>query len=242
MNTLKRIFPTFITLTNLTCGLFSIIFAFQGSLELASLFIFTGAFLDFFDGLAARLLKVSGELGKQLDSMADIVTFGVAPGFLLFHFMFYISNGIVFRHSMSNDVILLPATLALLIPLFSAYRLAKFNIDTRQTTSFIGLPVPALAIFIAAIPNINFEQFPMFSDIIFLSIISVLMPILLVIKMPLFSFKLSKTEKRISRLNVFRITLILSTAILFFIFQFAAIPFIVILYLTLSLINNLTKI
>jgi CDP-diacylglycerol--serine O-phosphatidyltransferase len=82
----------------------------------------------------------------------------------------------------------------------------------------------------------------MFSDIIFLSIISVLMPILLVIKMPLFSFKLSKTEKRISRLNVFRITLILSTAILFFIFQFAAIPFIVILYLTLSLINNLTKI
>ena len=85
MNTLKRIFPNFITLTNLTCGLFSIIFAFQGSLELASLCIFTGAFLDFFDGLAARLLKVSGELGKQLDSMADIVTFGVAPGFLLFH-------------------------------------------------------------------------------------------------------------------------------------------------------------
>lgn len=242
MNALKRIFPNLITLANLTCGLFSVIFAFQGSLELASLCIFTGAFFDFFDGFAARILKVSGELGKQLDSMADIVTFGVAPGFLLFHFMYYLSNGMVLRHSISNDVFFWPATLALLIPIFSAYRLANFNIDKRQTTSFIGLPVPALAIFIAAIPNINFEQFPIFSDIIFLSIISVLMPILLVIKMPLFSFKFSKTEKKNSRLNIFRITLILSTVILFFVFQFAAIPFIVILYLILSLINNLTKI
>jgi CDP-diacylglycerol--serine O-phosphatidyltransferase len=242
MNALKRIFPNLITLANLTCGLFSVIFAFQGSLELASLCIFTGAFFDFFDGFAARILKVSGELGKQLDSMADIVTFGVAPGFLLFHFMYYLSNGMVLRHSISNDVFFLPATLALLIPIFSAYRLANFNIDKRQTTSFIGLPVPALAIFIAAIPNINFEQFPIFSDIIFLSIISVLMPILLVIKMPLFSFKFSKTEKKNSRLNIFRVTLILSTVILFFAFQFAAIPFIVILYLILSLINNLTKI
>ena len=242
MNALKRIFPNLITLANLTCGLFSVIFAFQGSLELASLCIFTGAFFDFFDGFAARILKVSGELGKQLDSMADIVTFGVAPGFLLFHFMYYLSNGMVLRHSISNDVFFLPATLALLIPIFSVYRLANFNIDKRQTTSFIGLPVPALAIFIAAIPNINFEQFPIFSDIIFLSIISVLMPILLVIKMPLFSFKFSKTEKKNSRLNIFRVTLILSTVILFFAFQFAAIPFIVILYLILSLINNLTKI
>ena len=242
MNALKRIFPNLITLANLTCGLFSVIFAFQGSLELASLCIFTGAFFDFFDGLVARLLKVSGDLGKQLDSMADIVTFGVAPGFLLFHFMFYINNGMIFRHSMSSDVVFLPATLALLIPIFSAYRLANFNIDTKQTTSFIGLPVPALAMFIAAIPNINFEQFPMFSDIIFLSIISVIMPILLVIKMPLFSFKLNKNEKKISRLNMLRVILILSTVVLFFVFQFAAIPFIVILYLILSLINNLTKI
>ena len=242
MNALKRIFPNLITLANLTCGLFSVIFAFQGSLELASLCIFTGAFFDFFDGLVARLLKVSGDLGKQLDSMADIVTFGVAPGFLLFHFMFYINNGMIFRHSMSSDVVFLPSTLALLIPIFSAYRLANFNIDTKQTTSFIGLPVPALAMFIAAIPNINFEQFPMFSDIIFLSIISVIMPILLVIKMPLFSFKLNKNEKKISRLNMLRVILILSTVVLFFVFQFAAIPFIVILYLILSLINNLTKI
>ena len=239
MNALKRIFPNLITLANLTCGLFSIVFAFQGNLEMASLCIFAGAFLDFFDGLAARLLKVSSKLGKQLDSMADMVTFGVAPGFLLFHFMFYLSNDMVFRHSMSNEVLFLPASLALLIPILSAYRLANFNIDTRQTTSFIGLPVPALAIFVAAIPHINFEQFPMFVDMQFLTIIAIIMPILLVVEMPLFSLKFSKTESISSRLNIFRIILILSAVVLFFVFQFAAIPFIVILYLILSLLNNI---
>ena len=132
MNALKRIFPNLITLANLTCGLFSIVFAFQGNLDMSSLCIFAGAFLDFFDGLAARLLKVNGELGKQLDSMADMVTFGVAPGFLMFHFMFYLSNDMVFRYSMSNEVLFLPASLALLIPILSAYRLANFNIDKTK--------------------------------------------------------------------------------------------------------------
>ena len=239
MNTIKRILPNIITLTNLTCGLFAIIFAFQGNLTTASLCIFAGAFFDFFDGLAARLLKVSGELGKQLDSMADMVTFGVAPGFIFFHFMFYLNNDIIFRHSMGNESFFFPASLALLIPVFSAYRLAKFNIDARQTTSFIGLPTPALALFIAAIPHINFDRFPMFVDMQFLLIISIIMPILLVVEMPLFSLKISKGESISSRLNIFRILLILSAIILLFVFQFAAIPFIVILYLILSLLNNI---
>ena len=239
MNTIKRILPNIITLANLTCGLFAIIFAFQGNLTTASLCIFAGTFFDFFDGLAARLLKVSGELGKQLDSMADMVTFGVAPGFIFFHFMFYLNNDIIFRHSMVNESFFFPASLALLIPIFSAYRLAKFNIDTRQTTSFIGLPTPALALFIAAIPHINFDRFPMFVDMQFLLIISIIMPILLVVEMPFFSLKISKGESISSRLNIFRILLILSAVILLFVFQFAAIPFIVILYLILSLLNNI---
>jgi CDP-diacylglycerol--serine O-phosphatidyltransferase len=239
MNTIKRILPNIITLANLTCGLFAIIFAFQGNLTTASLCIFAGVLFDFFDGLSARLLKVSGELGKQLDSMADMVTFGVAPGFIFFHFMFYLNNEIIFRHSMVNESFFFPASLALLIPIFSAYRLAKFNIDTRQTTSFIGLPTPALALFIAAIPHINFDRFPMFVDMQFLLIISIIMPILLVVEIPLFSFKISKGESISSRLNIFRILLILSAVILLFVFQFAAIPFIVILYLILSLLNNI---
>lgn len=239
MNTIKRNIPNLITLANLTCGLLSILYAFQGNLKMASLCIFAGAFFDFFDGLVARLLKVSGELGKQLDSMADIVTFGVAPGFILFHFMFYLSNGVIFKHSISSDILLFPASLALLIPIFSAYRLANFNIDTRQTTSFIGLPTPALGILVAALPHINFDVFPMFADINLLTIIAIIFPILLVVEMPLFSLKFSKSESIDSRLNIFRILLILSALILFFVFQFAAIPFIVILYLILSLINNI---
>ena len=241
MNALKQNLPNLITLGNLTCGLFSIIFAFQANLEMASLCIFSGALLDFIDGLVARLLKASSELGKQLDSMADMLTFGVAPGFILFHFMFYLSNDLVFRHSMSNEVIFFPTSLALLIPIFSAYRLAKFNIDTRQTTSFIGLPAPVLAIFIAAIPHIDFEQFPMFVDMQFLTIISIIMPILLVLEIPLFSLKFSKNESVTSKINLLRITLILSGFVLFFIFQFVAIPFIVVLYLILSILNNLTQ-
>jgi CDP-diacylglycerol--serine O-phosphatidyltransferase len=140
---------------------------------------------------------------------------------------------------MVNESFFFPASLALLIPIFSAYRLAKFNIDTRQTTSFIGLPTPALALFIAAIPHINFDRFPMFVDMQFLLIISIIMPILLVVEMPLFSLKISKGENISSRLNIFRILLILSAVILLFVFQFAAIPFIVILYLILSLLNNI---
>ena len=239
MNAIKRNIPNFITLANLTCGLFAIIFAFKGNLTSASLCIFLGAFLDFFDGLAARLLKISGEFGKQLDSMADMVTFGVAPGFILFHFMFYLNNDVIFRHSMQNNSFFFPASLALLIPIFSAYRLANFNIDSRQTDSFIGLPTPALAIFIAAIPHIDFNRFPMFTDMQLLTVLAVIMPILLVVEMPLFSLKFSKNESILSRVNIFRISLILAALVLFFLFKFAAIPFIVILYLILSLLNNI---
>ncbi|MEZ7928846.1 MAG: CDP-alcohol phosphatidyltransferase family protein [Flavobacteriales bacterium] len=238
MNAIKRNIPNIITLANLTCGLLSIIFAFQGNLKLAALCIFAGAFFDFFDGLAARLLKVSGELGKQLDSMADMVTFGVAPGMILFHFMYYLNHDIIFRIA-TTDNLFFPELLALLIPIFSAYRLANFNIDTRQTTSFIGLPTPALAIFIAALPLIDSNQFPMFINLQVLTIISVILPLLLVVNLPLFSLKYSKNENLNTRLNIFRIILILSTVVLFSVFQFAAIPFIVILYLILSLLNNI---
>lgn len=231
MNAIKRNIPNFITLANLTCGLFAIIFAFMGNLKAASLCIFLGAFLDFFDGLAARLLKISGEFGKQLDSMADMVTFGVAPGFILFDLM----GGKVPTSFES----LYPASLALLIPIFSAYRLANFNIDSRQTDSFIGLPTPALAIFIAAIPHIDFNRFPMFTDMQLLTVLAVIMPILLVVEMPLFSLKFSKNESIYSRVNIFRISLILAALVLFLLFEFAAIPFIVILYLILSLLNNI---
>ncbi len=238
MNAIKTNIPNFITIGNLTCGLFAIIFAFEGNLATASLCIFLGALMDFFDGFAARILNASGKIGKQLDSIADMVTFGVAPGFILFHFMFYLENNIIFRHSMQNNSFF-PCTLALLIPIFSAYRLAKFNVDERQIDSFIGLPTPALAIFVAAIPHIDFNRFPMFADLQLLTILTILMPLLLIIEMPLFTLKFKNNESIKSKVNLLRILLILSSLILFFVFKFAAIPFIVILYLILSLLNNI---
>tara|TARA_B100001142_G_scaffold288585_1_gene304840 strand:- start:1787 stop:2509 length:723 start_codon:yes stop_codon:yes gene_type:complete len=239
MNVIKRNIPNLITLANLNCGLFSIIFAFQGELTTASLCIFLGALLDFLDGFAARILKVTGEFGKQLDSMSDMITFGVAPGFILFHFMFYLQNDVIFRHSMEESILFSPSSLALLIPLFSAYRLANFNIDNKQEDIFIGLPTPASAIFFASIPHINFNQFPMFADIQLLGALAVIMSLLLVVKIPLFSLKFDMQKKIRSRLDILRISFILTAILLFFGFQFAAIPFIVILYLILSLLNNI---
>ena len=241
MNAIKRNIPNIITLTNLFCGLCAILFVFEGNLAVSSILIFCGALFDFFDGLIARMLKVSGELGKQLDSFADLVTFGVAPGMILFQ-LFYsrYSNG--FFQSNFQDSLFFPALIALLIPIFSAIRLAKFNINSKQKTSFIGLPTPVVGIFIAALPLIEkYQDLPMFTDFRFLILISLILPFLSVVNIPLFSLKFSKEENLNSNLNIFRIILIISAVNLLFFFWFAAIPFIVILYLILSILNNFIK-
>jgi|TARA_B100000959_G_scaffold283642_1_gene353050 CDP-diacylglycerol--serine O-phosphatidyltransferase len=235
MNAIKRNIPNIITLANLFCGLSAILFAFEGNLVLSATFIFCGAFFDFIDGLFARILEVKGELGKQLDSMADMVTFGVAPGMILFQLIYYVQVEVFFQSNV-NDPNLFPAILGFLLPVFSAIRLSKFNIDKCQATSFIGLPTPVAALFIASLPLITY---PFFSTIQFLTAISIILPILLVIKIPLISLKLSKGEVLHSRLNIFRIILIIGAIILLFFFMFAAIPFIVILYLFLSILNNI---
>ena len=139
----KKHIPNAITCCNLFSGCVACVMAFSGNFEYAMLFIVLGAVFDFFDGMVARLLGVSSPLGVQMDSLADDVTFGLAPATVIFSFM--------------KDVLTYPAFLdgfntvlpyfAFLIAVFSACRLAKFNVDTRQTTSFIGLPTPANALF-----------------------------------------------------------------------------------------------
>jgi len=237
MNAIKRNIPNIITLANLFCGLCAILFAFEGNLVFSAIFIFCGAFFDFFDGFFARFLELSGALGKQLDSMADMVTFGVAPGMILFQLLYYTQTDEFFQSNV-NDSNLFPAILGLILPVFSAIRLAKFNIDKYQTTSFIGLPTPVAALFVASLPLITH---PFFSTSQLLIAISIILPILLIIKIPLISLKLSNGESLSSRLNLLRITLIIGAAVLLFFFMFAAIPFIVILYLFLSILNNILK-
>ena len=232
MNALIRNIPNFITLSNLLCGVLSIIFAFDNNLILAAIFIFVGNFLDFFDGFFARLLKVEDKFGLQLDSMADLITSGLAPAIILFHL---IKNQSQIQYP---DMVPL-AFLALIIPVFSAIRLSNFNIDLSQKNSFIGLPTPMLAIFIAAIPLINLQLFPIYSNIIFLCGISIVLSFLLVSKINLFSLKVNLKKISIDKLNILRVILLSSSIILFLLFNFAAIPFIVILYIILSLINNI---
>ena len=232
MNALIRNIPNFITLSNLLCGVLSIIFAFDNNLILAAIFIFLGNFLDFFDGFFARLLKVEDKFGLQLDSMADLITSGLAPAIILFHL---IKNQSQIQYP---DMVPL-AFLALIIPVFSAIRLSNFNIDLSQKNSFIGLPTPMLAIFIAAIPLINLQLFPIYSNIIFLCGISIILSFLLVSKINLFSLKVNLKKISIDKLNILRVILLSSSIILFLLFNFAAIPFIVILYIILSLTNNI---
>ena len=139
MNAITKNIPNSITCLNLLSGCFACLFAYKGEYDIVALCIGLSALFDFLDGMAARLLHAYSPMGKELDSLADLISFGLAPGFMAMHFMLYDS---VF-HGINDSYQIWWALSALLIPVFSALRLAKFNIDTRQTTSFIGLPVPA---------------------------------------------------------------------------------------------------
>lgn len=139
---LFRNFPNALTCCNLISGCIAVKFALEGNPRLAFLFIIIGAVFDFFDGFAARKLKVSSPIGKELDSLADVITFGLAPSAMVFD-MLRIS---AVPESMFGAAEIYPYT-AFVMTAFSALRLAKFNLDSRQTTSFIGLPTPANALF-----------------------------------------------------------------------------------------------
>ncbi|MCI6671379.1 MAG: CDP-diacylglycerol--serine O-phosphatidyltransferase [Prevotella sp.] len=139
---IKQHIPNSITACNLISGCIAITFALSGNMEKAMLWIVIGAVFDFFDGMVARLLGVSSPIGKELDSLADVVTFGVAPAAMIFHII-NISPLPAFAEGLRN---ILPYS-AFLLPAFSALRLAKFNLDERQATGFIGLPTPANALF-----------------------------------------------------------------------------------------------
>ena len=148
---MKNHIPNIITLFNLLSGILSIYSVMNGNIELAAYLIFAAAGFDFFDGLAAKLLNAKSEMGAELDSLADVVSFGVAPGFIMFY-MLSVSHGQPGHTAESFSII---PFLAFIIPAFGALRLAKFNVDTEQTISFKGLPIPAMGILVASLPLIR---------------------------------------------------------------------------------------
>lgn len=139
---IKKHIPNTITCCNLISGCIAIAYAFSGKIEISFTWIIIGAVFDFFDGMSARLLKVSSPIGKELDSLADIVTFGVAPSTILFSKL-----GIMSYPSLLESLRGILPFIAYIMAAFSALRLAKFNLDERQTLGFIGLPTPANALF-----------------------------------------------------------------------------------------------
>lgn len=194
---MKKHIPNIITLSNLVCGTLAVWQALQGNLICAALFIFLGAFFDFFDGMTARLLHVQSAIGKELDSLSDVVTFGVAPGFIVFSLLESVTSQMGTMGWLKF--------VALLMPALSSYRLAKFNLDERQTSSFIGLPTPANAMVWAAygiILSVSdhsrlllFSWFDggslaeLMSNPWFIGVLSVAMSISLVLEVPLFALK-----------------------------------------------------
>ena len=240
MNAIIRNIPNYITIANLFCGVLSIISTFSNQLSLAAFFIFLGILLDFFDGFFARLLKIENEFGLQLDSLADLVTSGLAPSFILFKLLNANNTTQLFGEFSFETPFSSISLIAFLIPIFAALRLANFNIDKNQKNSFIGLPTPMTAIFIASIPLIKSEFFnSIYSNTSTLCIISVVLSLLMISKLNLFSIKVNFQENLSSQLNMIRLFMLISSLILLFFFNLAAIPFIVVLYIILSIINNL---
>ncbi len=255
-----RNIPNLFTLLNLFCGLVAILLSFDGrsNLVLAAHFIYIAAVFDFFDGFAARALKAISPVGKELDSLADMVSFGVAPSVILFALLKGSMQVKQFAFALPTPVVL--ALLApFLIALFSAIRLAKFNVDDRQKESFLGLATPACAMLVASIPLISqFDTkdlllFPSLDRNIYFFVgtlflgsyivkpevlipLSVILSILLVVEMPMFSLKFKNFSFEDNKLKyIFLIVSIL----LFSVVQILSVPLIFVLYITFSVFNNL---
>ncbi|AWG21483.1 phosphatidylserine synthase [Flavobacterium faecale] len=232
MQAIKKHIPNIITLLNLFSGCIALVYAANSNFEFAFYFVCLGIFLDFFDGFFARLFKVASPLGLQLDSLADMVTSGVAPGYVMFMML----------QNSQNEISSHPAFayLGFIITLGSCYRLANFNIDTRQTESFIGLPTPANTLFILSLPLVL-----KYSDsLVALELLTsqwVLMAVILGsayilnAEIPLFSLKLKKFTIKD---NVLQIIFLLVAFLLVFLFHYGGISLTILFYVLLSVVNN----
>ena len=241
MKTFVRHIPNTLTCISLLFGFYAAILGIYGNYFGAMTAILIAAFFDFADGLSARLLKAYSAIGKELDSLADMISFGVAPGMILFSYL----DNLSWNDTCCSKVFLL-ATFA--IPVFSALRLAKFNVDERQKSSFIGLPVPAYAILWSSLIAVLSSEacsyyciFPQFSIIlasipsevmlIGLSVSAIGASLLLVSNLPMFSLKMTSFSWKANKLPYI---LIFSTILLVLCFGIAGITLTILLYILLS--------
>ena len=249
---MKKHISNIFTLLNLFFGCIAIVFALQNGIDiiyskegeqfiklrenicLASLFIAIAAVVDFLDGFVARALNICSEMGKQLDSLADLVSFGVAPGILLYQFL---------RMGFIKDSDGIEASILYLIPAFiftcaGAYRLARFNLDTSQAFGFKGVPIPAAGLVVASLPLIYWYGS---SDFIynlilnkwFLYVLIILLSCLMVSKLPIMAMKFKDYGLKNNMPKVILVVIAILSA---FLLKWLAVPIIFIAYIILSLV------
>lgn len=227
MKSLTKHIPNTLTMLNLCSGGIACVFALERDYRMAMLFIVIGAVFDFFDGMSARLLKVSSPIGKELDSLADDISFGLAPSLIVFSLLGEMTGGAegVMRY--------LPYT-AFIMAAFSGLRLAKFNLDERQSESFIGLPTPANALLWSSLAVgshdfvMSLHPFIIFVGIVFFSL-------LLVAEIPMFSLKFKSLAWRKNRVRY--LFLIVSLCLLAA-FRLAGLSAVIVWYILLSLLTS----
>lgn len=260
--------PNLLSLGNLLCGCIAILNVIDGNIGVAVYLVMLACVFDFLDGFAARGLKQGSPMGKELDSLADMVTFGVVPGMVMFQMIRFADDSAKWGHA-GGWMDYLPY-IGFIIPLFSALRLAKFNVDTRQSESFLGLPTLANALLICGLPvlfrlnestayvydgytyllqdyvPVAMEKLSQFQQHIYdfwrspvvLVSISVIMSVLLIVPIPMFSFKIKSVKWKGNEIRY----IFIAIAIVFFVaLKLAALPMVVLAYIVLSVVYALTK-
>lgn len=234
---LKRHIPNAITCGNLVSGCLSILFLASNMPFKAALMIFIAGLFDFLDGFAARLLKVHSPIGADLDSLSDVVSFGVAPGFIMYWLMsrYFDSRVWLYQWWWSIEGFNVLPCLAFLLPVFAAIRLARFNIDDTQTTTFRGIPAPGMAIFIASLP-LALSQAEHLTDgaLDFWAClgITIIFSVMMVCRLRFFSLKMKSANWKGNEVRwIFLIIAVVSFAI----FRFLALPFVMMVYVLMSI-------
>lgn len=216
---IKKHIPNLLTSANLFSGCIGAIYAFQGDLKTVAYFVILSGIFDFFDGFAARLLNVKSDIGKELDSLADVISFGFVPGIVFYQLL-----------KIENPESFLPY-FGFIVTVFSALRLAKFNIDTRQTEDFIGLNTPMNTFFVISLPYI-LEKQPLISDTWLLCGLIIILSLLLVSEIRLFSMKLSGDLTW--RTNSYRYLFLIFSILSILLGGFSGLPLVLIMYLIFS--------
>ena len=230
-NIVTKHIPNTLTSCNLISGCIAIVFALNANYTMALTFIVVGAVFDFFDGMSARLLGVSSPIGKELDSLADVVTFGVAPSSMIYTLLLTLS-----KSGWNETLAFAIPYVAFVMAAFSALRLAKFNLDERQTTSFIGLPTPANALFWGALIVGNENVFDENSYYIYLLIILVFVSSwLLVAEIPMFALKFKHWGWRDNKVKY---VFLISCLPILLIFGISGISVIIAWYICLSFLTT----